>query len=691
MPPAPNADKSRRKTAPARGRAVSYGQDTIKNTWFGRILNRGQALHLLIFSYLAAAGVVIKWFFKDFLAFQQEYPAAFWAIVIGPILFIVLFDMLPQLVTVWRQKRRAVIALEEVPAVSSEAYFRLDPYVGQDPGKFRREDGAHERVLNWIRATTRPVLFLSGASGAGKTSVLEAYVFPKLDEEGWRIVEVRGFPDPLTGLERALGSPRRRGVRLLVVFDQFEEFIILEDQADPERHRAFINRIRELRAESTPGVFLLFAFRTDYQSAIEALEFDELSSRSNWTEVAPFDRRAARRFMEGAPQHPSTALVDRLLDGAETLDETPRLYRPVVLNMLGLVLQGFDRTFKGRPDSLIRGYLETALMEKPIRDIAPSVVNEMITNGATKRVQNVTALSAATGLRIPDVTACLNRLAKKGLARRLGDAGGAWELSHDFVARQFSILLGRMRPSVWPRLASFAAPVVFMVALAGAVFGIPLYLENQRELNEANMKFVAELAGRERSRGNLGGALRFAVHAARQHLNLAHRTADAELAAAVRQSLWLYLEHGHDGSVQSSAFSPDGSRIVTASADKTARIWDAATGTESAVLRGHEDTVWSAAFSPDGSRIVTPSNDKTARIWEAATGMQSAVLRGHEAAVNSAAFSPDGSRIVTASWDRTARIWEAATGKESAVLRGHEAAVNSAAFSPDGSHIVTTS
>ena len=69
--------------------------------------------------------------------------------------------------------------------------------------------------------------------------------------------------------------------------------------------------------------------------------------------------------------------------------------------------------------------------------------------------------------------------------------------------------------------------------------------------------------------------------------------------------------------MDSAAFSPDGSRIVTASEDKTARIWDAATAKEIAVLRGHESSVTSAAFSPDGSRIVTASEDKTARIWDA--------------------------------------------------------------------------
>jgi WD40 repeat protein len=143
---------------------------------------------------------------------------------------------------------------------------------------------------------------------------------------------------------------------------------------------------------------------------------------------------------------------------------------------------------------------------------------------------------------------------------------------------------------------------------------------------------------------------------------------------------------GHDGALGSAAFSPDGTRVVTASSDQTARIWDTATGKET-VLRGHTGRVWSAAFSPDGSRIVTASSDQTARIWDAATATELAVLR-HGNVVTSAAFSPDGSRIVTAYADN-APIWDATTAKQIAALYGSGRTVFSAAFSPDGLRIVT--
>ena len=146
---------------------------------------------------------------------------------------------------------------------------------------------------------------------------------------------------------------------------------------------------------------------------------------------------------------------------------------------------------------------------------------------------------------------------------------------------------------------------------------------------------------------------------------------------------------GHEGTVRGAAFSPDGRTVLTASEDKTARLWDAATGQTLHTLRGHEDSVVSAVFS--GRTILTASDDNTARLWDAATGQTLQTLRGHEAAVSSAVFSPDGRTVLTASKDNTARLWDAATGDNLQTLHGHESAVYSAVFSPDGRTILTAS
>ncbi len=140
-----------------------------------------------------------------------------------------------------------------------------------------------------------------------------------------------------------------------------------------------------------------------------------------------------------------------------------------------------------------------------------------------------------------------------------------------------------------------------------------------------------------------------------------------------------------------TAYSPDGTRIVTASADKTARVWDARTGAPLAVLSGHGGLVASAAYSPDGTRIVTASVDKTARIWDAVTGVSLAVFVSDSGGMYSAAYSPDGMRIVTASSDKTVRIWDVKTGAPLSVFAGHGDVVQSALYSPDGARIVTAS
>ena len=147
---------------------------------------------------------------------------------------------------------------------------------------------------------------------------------------------------------------------------------------------------------------------------------------------------------------------------------------------------------------------------------------------------------------------------------------------------------------------------------------------------------------------------------------------------------------GHSDRIRDAAFNEDGTRIVTASEDKTARVWDAADGVQVAMLQGHTDWVDRAAFSPDGSRIVTYSTDLTARLWDARSGAPIAVLAGHSGLITSAEFSSDGARLVTASNDTTARLWDVANGATLAMMTD-EGTFAAAKFNADATQLLTFS
>ncbi len=145
---------------------------------------------------------------------------------------------------------------------------------------------------------------------------------------------------------------------------------------------------------------------------------------------------------------------------------------------------------------------------------------------------------------------------------------------------------------------------------------------------------------------------------------------------------------GHNGIVTSIAFSPDGKTIASSSSDNTIKLWNLE-GKELQTFKGHSAIVWSVAFSPDGKTIASGSGDKTIKLWNL-EGKELQTFKGHSAIVWSVAFSPDGKTIASGSGDKTIKLWNL-EGKELQTFKGHSDSINSLAFSPDGKTIASGS
>jgi WD40 repeat protein/DNA-binding SARP family transcriptional activator len=146
------------------------------------------------------------------------------------------------------------------------------------------------------------------------------------------------------------------------------------------------------------------------------------------------------------------------------------------------------------------------------------------------------------------------------------------------------------------------------------------------------------------------------------------------------------------GWVRGLAFSPDGGRLAVAYRDgSVAKVWSVGNAQELLTLAGHTNALWATAYSPDGTRIATASIDKTVRLWDAMTGQELLTLAGQGGPMWSVAFSPDGQYVAAGGADNTVTIWNVATGNEVQTLPGHASGIYGIAFSPDGKRLATAS
>ncbi|TMC16900.1 MAG: hypothetical protein E6J33_08740 [Chloroflexi bacterium] len=138
----------------------------------------------------------------------------------------------------------------------------------------------------------------------------------------------------------------------------------------------------------------------------------------------------------------------------------------------------------------------------------------------------------------------------------------------------------------------------------------------------------------------------------------------------------------HSAPVLSIAWSPDGKKIASASADKTVHIWNATSKNPILIYRNHNKPVSAVAWSPDGSRLVSGSWDTSVQVWHVQSGRKLFTYRGFSRGVSTVAWSPDGKYIASASLDTTVQVRQAESGNRLFTYQGHTSPVYAVAWSP---------
>lgn len=378
--------------------------------------------------------------------------------------------------------------------------FRVAPYedTKEDRARFTRADNAHKNALNWILHSNSAILYLTGLSGAGKSSLLNAFIIPQLNGKGsphravlfprfgnigiliraailrpgfiWAHPPQRGSIRKL--LEEATNALRPG--RLILIIDQFEECLV-HRQIRPRRETFIIALINFCQRTPIPGLTLLLSFRSDYRPFLEENEFmpplPSLHATFNWYEVAPFKVADAKQFLQAANLILPPIVEERVFKQIARTEDSPDFVRPVILNMVGLVLTQRSRDKKrlvGRREAggFLRTYVLQAIRSADRNGSSRVVARSLIAVDGTRRVMSIEDINAATGLRPGVITSTLKDLQEHGLTRSLDSRELNWEVSHDFVARLISDVLRLWKRSPLQKARMIGLPLSMTIILA---------------------------------------------------------------------------------------------------------------------------------------------------------------------------------------------------------------------------------
>ncbi|MEW6494128.1 MAG: tetratricopeptide repeat protein, partial [Cyanobacteriota bacterium] len=601
----------------------------------------------------------------------------------------------------------------------------------QDETVFGRQQDIKRLLDERIKAQNQKLTIIHGPSGVGKSSIIDAGLVPKLKEN---IGERRGLPIVLrvyTNWIGALGealkealkesknidvtapnslaelieqlqkNDKERNLLTVLIFDQFEEYFFI-DRKQVKRQELYELLKLCINRTMVQSVRIILSLREDYLHCllegerVIKLDNDDLDilSKKNRYYLGNFTEEDAKSVIESLTQRSQFTLEPALIDElVRDLAGELREVRPIELQVVGAQLQDdnvttleqYRRLGENPKAELVELYLKGVIQDcgEENKDIAQLILYLLTDENNTRPLKTRAELAASLESKADKLDLVLTILVGSRLVVRVPEStADRYQLVHDYLVefirqQQGAELLEELNREKEQRILTeqrlrelqigqsdalsrhsdelFREGKVLDALIEGLRAGIPL-------------KWAGEAKVDNSTRVQVANVLRQAVYGVRERNRL----------------------EGHDSTVRSVSFSPDGKTLASGSNDNTIKIWNLATGKLISTLTRHELSVNSVSFSPDGKTLASGSNDNTIKIWNLATGNPITTLTRHELSVRSVSFSPDGKTLASGSNDNTIKVRNLATGK-AITLTDHYLSVNSVSFSPDGKTLASGS
>lgn len=453
--------------------------------------------------------IVVFFLFALFFSFEKHTSTAsrtaVWTVRIGIVLSALLFLIFEALPTIFREIRAYKLREWGIKGkLSEKSYFRIGPYNSTETDRkaYYRLDDLHKRITSWIGESKSALLYLTGVSGTGKTSLISAYSTQYLKTDyktntlifrGVRVIfgselQIQNYfsvDDASLNnnikilIERAaaLCEP----ARLLLIFDQFEELLINPIQRDSELRRVFELIKQLIDNSSTTNIRILLIVRSDYVGELQQQILENrlplLRMNENWAELPPLRESDARTMLVDSGLVLGNRLLESVFEQIAAIEDTPGLVRPITINMVGCILARratiVPKLLKSGKvtNRILDEYIESCLLRVLVREHSVNILQHMTTSVGTKFPVTCSTLSEYTKIPKEVIVGVLLAMAQDGIVRPIGGDNTTWEISHDFVARLINRAIIKLRNSVHSNLLHMARFLwIPIVAIAMVVY-----------------------------------------------------------------------------------------------------------------------------------------------------------------------------------------------------------------------------